>query len=291
MLLSSFAKLNLYLRVLNKRRDGYHSISTLFERISLCDKIFLKSRRDKLIKITCSHPDVPLGAANLCYQSARLLQRRFGLSQGVEIKIIKRIPVGAGLGGGSSNAANVLMGLNQLWKLHLSQRKLGELAKEIGSDVAFFIFQLPFAQGSGRGEKIKPLKDLEKLKLWHLLAVPKTKVPTPFIYKKWDSLAKKGGLTTAVSSVKITTLALVKKDLSLLGGTLFNSLQQATVRFYPEVGKLQEALRDLGAKAVLMSGSGPAVFALCASQKEALSLSRKLKAFTPSSRIFVVSTA
>ena len=112
--LDSYAKLNLYLEVLGRREDNYHNINTLFERISLSDKITLKPRRDNKIKIICSNPDVPEDDTNLCYRSVRLLQDSFGIERGLDIKIIKRIPVSAGLGGGSGNAAAVLVGLGIL---------------------------------------------------------------------------------------------------------------------------------------------------------------------------------
>jgi len=122
--LNSYAKLNLYLKVLNIRSDNYHNIKTLFERIDLSDRIILKPRQDKLIKIICSHPDVPQDDSNLAYRSAKLLQEGLKINRGVEIKIIKRIPVGSGMAGGSSNAATVFLGLNKIWQLKLSREKL-----------------------------------------------------------------------------------------------------------------------------------------------------------------------
>src|SRR4030042_869033 len=121
--LDSYAKLNLYLAVRNIRQDNYHNIKTVFERIDLCDRIILKPRRDNKIKIICNHPLVPKDNSNLCYRSARLLQDYSGIKSGLDIEIIKRIPVASGLGGGSSNASSVLLGLNKLWKLNLPREK------------------------------------------------------------------------------------------------------------------------------------------------------------------------
>jgi 4-diphosphocytidyl-2-C-methyl-D-erythritol kinase len=161
--------------------------------------------------------------------------------------------------------------------------------------VPFFLSGLAFAEGRGRGEKIRPLKGIKKLKLWHVLVVPKLAVSTPFIYQRWDSLAvegkEKAGLTIPVSRVNIITLALVKKDLVLLGRALCNSLQEVTVKFYPEVSRVTKALVDLGAQTVLMSGSGPAVFTLCTSQREALFLRRELDKQGHSWRVFLAQTA
>ncbi|MFH0912989.1 MAG: 4-(cytidine 5'-diphospho)-2-C-methyl-D-erythritol kinase, partial [Candidatus Omnitrophota bacterium] len=277
MVLHSYAKLNLYLELLRKRHDGYHDIRTIFERIDLSDKIILKARSDKKIKLTCSSTRVPAGRSNLAYRSAKLLQDTFHIHQGVGIKIIKRIPVAAGLGGGSSNAASVLMGLNNLWGLHLDKNKLVRLAKRIGSDVPFFIYNCQFAQGSGRGDRIKPLKTFSGLRLWHILVVPRLEVSTPMIYKKWDGLSRTFKLTRQGEGVKIMTLALRKNNLPLLGEALFNSLEQVTAKLYPEILRIKEKLSQIGLKSILMSGSGPAIFSVVSSGKEALSLYRQLK--------------
>ncbi|MDP2905080.1 MAG: 4-(cytidine 5'-diphospho)-2-C-methyl-D-erythritol kinase, partial [Candidatus Omnitrophota bacterium] len=162
VVIKSYAKLNLYLAVLNKRKDNYHNIETLFERIDLHDTIALKKLPGKAIKIVCDHPAVPADTSNLCYKSAKLLQKSLGVNYGVEIKITKRIPVAAGLGGGSSNAAYTLIGLNKLWRLGLSKDKLARLGRLIGADVPFFIMNTPFAIATGRGDKIKPLARINK---------------------------------------------------------------------------------------------------------------------------------
>lgn len=277
--LNSYAKLNLYLAVLDKRKDNYHNIETIFERIGLCDKIIFSSRPDKKIKIACDLPGVPLNSSNLAYKAARLLQNSLKLDKGVDIKIIKRIPVGSGLGGGSSNAATVLTGLNKLWGLNLSRHKLVTYAKKIGADVSFFIYDTPFAQGLGRGDKIKQLNSLKRRRFWHILVVPAIKVSTPLIYKKWDRhFPHKGaGLTMPAYNVNILPLALRKNNFSLLSKTLFNGLEQITVRIYPEIKRIKEKLAQFGLKSILMSGSGPAVFGFVSSRKEARVLANKLK--------------
>lgn len=280
--LNSYAKLNLYLEVLNKRKDNYHNIKTVFERIDLADKIILKPRRDKKINITCNVASVPQDSSNLAWRSAKLLQDSFNVDKGADIKIIKRIPVGSGLGGGSSNAATVLIGLNKLWKLNLAQNKLLHLAGKLGCDVPFFISHSPFAQGEARGDKIKPLSALWSLRLWHILVVPKIGVSTASIYKRWDKCSgtikkERAGLTIAKYNVNILTLALRKNNLALIGDALFNSLEQVTARLYPQINAIKEKLMQLGVKSILMSGSGPAVFGIVSSRKEALSLRRQLE--------------
>jgi len=281
LILNSYAKLNLYLEVINKRPDHYHNIKTVFERIDLADRIILKSRPDKKINLICNFPFVPKDNLNLAFKSAKLLQDTFAVEEGVDIKIIKRIPVGSGLGGGSSNAANVLLGLNKLWKLNLAPKKLVGLAKRIGSDVPFFIYGLPFALAELRGDKISPLKALNKVRLWHILVVPKIKVSTPTIYAKWDKYSskknKRAGLTRPKYDVKILNLALRKRDFPLLSETLFNSLEEITFKLYPRVRRIKETLKALGLKSILMSGSGPAIMGIVSSRKEASALREQLK--------------
>jgi len=212
MLLKSYAKLNLYLQILGLRPDGYHNIRTIFERISLCDKITLKNLPYPQIKISCNKSNVPSGSDNLVFKSVKLLQKKFGIKKGIYVRIVKHIPVGAGLGGGSGNAAAVLSALNSLWGINLSRRELARCAAGIGSDVAFFIHDCKFAAGSGRGEVIRPLKRLERLNLWHLLVVPRLHVSTPRVYKKWDLLkGAKATLTRPEYNVKILKSALRKK--------------------------------------------------------------------------------
>jgi len=280
LVIQSFAKVNLFLEVLNKRKDNFHNIDSLFERISLSDKIVLKNRQDNLIKISCSDPRVPLDETNLCFKAAKLLQDKFKIRKGLDIKIIKRIPVGAGLGGGSSNAASVLLALNKLWRLKLSKAKLAKLAAKIGSDVVFFVYDTAFARVRGRGEKIYVLNELNKVRLWHILVVPKIHVSTPLIYKKWDDFGcnkrQVAGLTKPISNVKILTSVLHKKDNISKPGFLFNSLEQVTLKLYPEVIHIKETLAGLGLKSALMSGSGPAVFAPLSSEKKAAALVKKV---------------
>jgi 4-diphosphocytidyl-2-C-methyl-D-erythritol kinase len=287
LILNSCAKLNLYLAVLNKRKDKYHNLSTLFERIDLSDTIILKSRRDSAIKIICADTQVPKDSSNLCYRSAQLLQQKYKCLKGIEIKILKRIPVGAGLGGGSSNAASTLVGLNKLWGLRLSRAELSRVAKKIGCDVPFFIADSSFAIGSERGDKIRPLPALKKVNLWHVLVVPRVHVSTPLIYGKWDEYS---GLTRKSRNVKMNNLAFLKKGLFKVERLLYNSLEEVTTKIYPEVSRVKRELANLGLKAILMSGSGPAVFGIASSRKEAVTVGRQLKKHV-SWRVFVARTS
>ena len=287
-ILHSYAKLNLYLNIIGKRKDGYHTLQTIFERIDLADTIVLTSNYTKKINFRCNKPTLPVGGANLAVQSARLLREACGVDQGVDIKLIKRIPVGAGLGGGSSNAAAVLLGLNRLWKLRLSKDKMLTFGRKIGSDVAFFLYNCSFAVGEGRGDRIKPLHLQQVRPLWQILAVPRIEVRTPRIYKEWDTANQKQslGLTIPKYNVNIVISALRNRDLGRLGQGLFNTLERITLDLYPQVGRVKRRLSDLGLKSILMSGSGPAVFGVVSSKKEAVSLSRQLARMHPKWQVF-----
>ena len=290
----SFAKLNLYLQVLNKRKDNFHNLSTLFARIDLADTIIFRKRKDDLIKIKCDSRQVPEDKANLCYCAAALLKQELKLSLGIEIELKKCIPVGAGLGGGSSNAANVLLGLNKFWNLNLPKTRLAKLGAKLGSDVPFFIHQTKFALGSQRGDKVKPLVSLGKLKLWFILVYPKIKVSTPLIYREFDlrlSTDKNfSQLTRPRCNVKILTSQLLKKGKAVDMCCLFNDLEAITSNLYPVVNQVKNALSGMGLDKVMMSGSGPAVFAICDSCVQAQSLRSKLCKQHKSWQVFVVST-
>ncbi|MFA6216504.1 MAG: 4-(cytidine 5'-diphospho)-2-C-methyl-D-erythritol kinase [Candidatus Omnitrophota bacterium] len=288
---SCYAKLNLFLEVIKKRPDNYHEIKTLFERIDLHDTLILSSLPGKRIEIKSNHPGIPKDSSNLAYKSAQFLQESLNINKGVMIKITKRIPVGAGMGGGSSDAAGVLLGLNHLWKLGLTRNKLVAIAKNIGSDVPFFMYDSPFALGSGRGEKIKPVHSLKATGLWHVLAVLPLHVSTPLIYKKWDQyFGRPLRLTIPKQNVTILCSLLKKKDVALIGKALFNSLEFVTVKVYPEVSLLKKRFAFLGLRPSLMSGSGPSVFALVPSQKEARIFSRQLKRENQFLRVAVTRT-
>jgi 4-diphosphocytidyl-2-C-methyl-D-erythritol kinase len=281
------AKLNLYLKVLRKRKDGYHAIQTLFERIDLHDTLWLQSLPEKRIILTTDSNELSSDVSNLVYRSALLLQEKLHINKGVKIKLAKRIPIGSGMGGGSSDAASTLVGLNKLWKLKLSPKELMSFASALGSDVAFFIQNEPFALGEGRGEKITPLTALRQAALWHVLAVPRINVSTRLVYQNWDALSE---LTRGQSGVTLLLSALKNSDAGLLSHSLYNSLESVTMQLYPQVARVKLCLARLGVEAILMSGSGATVFGIVSSRKDALKVCRQLKSAHPQWRIFAVKT-
>jgi len=275
------AKLNLVLDIMGKRPDGFHELRTIFERISLADQIILSRNKSSKITIHCAHPDVPRNTGNLAYKAAEMLSRDFSVPKGLDINIIKNIPVAAGLAGGSSNAAAVLSGLNRLWQLGLNNAQLVKYASGLGSDVTFFLYNTSYALGTGRGEQIKPLAI--KTKLWHVLVTPRVKMYTKEVFARL-----KLNLTNKKDNVNILLPFLRKGDLVRLAGALSNDLEPAILSLRPDFVCLKKKFIDAGALGVCFSGSGPSVFALCESQKHAFFVRAKFdRRYTQS---FVVST-
>ena len=275
------AKLNLVLDVLGKRPDGFHELRTIFERISLSDQVTLTRQKRDSVTIRCNHPHVPCGPGNLVYKAAMMLKQDLSIKKGVDINIIKNIPVAAGLAGGSSNGAAVLLGLNRLWQLGLSNAQLVKYAALLGSDVAFFLYDTPYALGTGRGEHIKPLGI--KTKLWHVLVTPRVKMLTRDVFG-----ALKLNLTNKKDNVNILLPFLRKGDLLPLAGALSNDLEPAILTLRPDFVGLKNKLLDAGAVGVCFSGSGPSVYGLAQSQKHALSIRARFD--RRYSQVFVVST-
>ena len=261
--LFSPAKINLYLRVLRQRPDGFHDIETLFQRISLKDEIILTPRSDGKIEIVCDCPEVPTDERNIAHKAARILQREFApQDRGVRIEIRKRIPVAAGLAGGSTNAATALMGLNRLWRLKLTVKQLAEVARRIGSDVPYFLYDAGLAVGTGRGDRIRPLKTGPECH--YVLVVPRVKLLAGRVYG-----GLKTKLTKKMGNVNILTYHLRKKDLESVGSLILNDLEPVVLRLCPRIARLKERLKALKAKGVMVSGSGPSVFGLMASEQDA----------------------
>lgn len=266
------AKLNLHLQVVGKLADNFHKIITVFERINLCDEITIQGAPDNKIHIKSNQKNLPLNKKNIVFQATELLREKYKIKSGVNIFIKKNIPVASGLGGGSSNAASILLGLNQLWKLNLGKKELIKCAQKLGADVAFFVTQERFAIGLNRGDKIIPIKT--KRKFFHVLVVPKITIYAKDIYQKFDKLSLK--LTKSQEDVKILSYILKNKDFELFKKSFFSDLEKVTLREYPIVNRIKKKLHELGLKYVAMSGKGPAVFGMVETRKEAGRICNKL---------------
>ena len=264
---TSCAKVNLGLRILRKRPDGFHDIQTILQTIDLQDKLRLSPTQHGNIQVRCQHPEVPSGAKNLAHRAARLIQREFNIRGGCQIEIIKKIPPAAGLGGGSSNAAAALIGLNELWKLHLSKKKLLELAARLGSDVPFFL-EGGTALAEGRGERLTSLRLVPDF--WLVLIKPEFSIDTSWAYGR-----VKIPLTSNSQYVKLKGL---KEILTLeqLSSFLDNDLEDAVGASYPSIGEMKEELLSKGAMGAAMSGSGSSVFGLVKTKKAAERLAKRV---------------
>jgi 4-diphosphocytidyl-2-C-methyl-D-erythritol kinase len=259
------AKLNLCLKIVGKLPDGYHLVDSLMVAVSLYDEIRIhRSKKRVGISLQCDHPEVPRGEKNIVFQAARLLLEANKIDEGVRIVIRKRIPIGSGLGGGSSDAAATLLGLDRLFRLNSSRKTLARLASRLGADVPFFVEGSP-ARARGKGDRLTAVNGFPTT--WFVILYPGFPVSTAWAYRRFDKLTK------GVTNTSITAY-LKKKDWM---GLLSNDLERATVARYPKLALLKERLLDEGAKGALMSGSGSSVFGVFPSAEAARSAYHRLR--------------
>jgi len=252
--LPSYAKVNLHLRVIGKREDGFHDIFTIFQTVTLHDTISFSSSEGR-IELECDDPDVPKGQENLIIRAADALRSRFDASSGARIRLEKRIPMGGGLGGGSSNAAATLIGLNRLWSLGASAEELADAGAFLGSDVPFFLTG-GSAIGIGRGTKIEAMPDIRAGYI--LIVTPEAHVSTAEAYARLGAER----LTNEQSNRILRVCRTGVNSSSFLQGALINDFEAAVFSQFPEIGRAKERLLDLGARQALMSGSGASVFGI-----------------------------
>jgi len=266
------AKVNLSLEVLGTRPDGFHDIRTVMQAVSVCDEMRFRSRDDGQVRLTCSEPGLPTDDRNLVLRAALTLQERLGVRVGVDVDLVKRIPVGGGLGGGSSDCAVTMLALRKLWGLDVDVHRLADIGGELGSDVPFF-FWGGTARCEGRGERIEPI---ECARTFHyVLVTPPCPVSTAAVYAVAGS-----GLTTGSHASENVGRAVKEGNVGLLGASLQNGLQDATLSLHPELRKLWRKLEDLragcNARGMLLSGSGSSVLMLCDGAGEAQRAARFL---------------
>jgi 4-diphosphocytidyl-2-C-methyl-D-erythritol kinase len=262
----SFAKINLALSVLGRRADGYHDIQTLFQTIDFCDE--LEFRPSSQLELRCENlPDVR-NEDNLVWKAARLLTSASAEKRGASILLKKRIPAGAGVGGGSSNAAAALLGLVRFWDLRIPDNTLSSIAESLGSDVPFFLTG-GTALGSGKGERISPLPDSPSR---HLVVIfPGIHVSTAEAYRSLNL-----GLTSSMEDLRIQPLiGQVQAGTSILTG-LFNDFEASILAAYPPIREAKRFLQELGATATLLSGSGSSIFGFFSDEESASAVSRSV---------------
>jgi len=258
--LNSPAKVNLFLRILRKRLDGYHDLVSLMCCLDLSDEIILDFAADRIF-VSCDYPGVPQNKTNLACQAAACflsnLKKKTGLSHpGIGIQIKKKIPPGAGLGGGSSNAATVLLGLNYFFKQPFSSNELIMQGLTIGADVPFFMGRQP-AIATGVGETLTTCLLQESLSL--LLIYPGFSVSTPRVYKKFNLRLTKSKKKANQSDFGMSDFG---KQYCGIKNLLVNDLEKVAFDLYPEIAEVKKALCDTGAKGALMAGSGSSVFGI-----------------------------
>lgn len=255
-------KINLYLDVIEKRPDGYHEIETIFHSIGLHDDIYLRKRTDRQITVHCEHPHVPCDPRNLAYRAAKMLLDDVPDLSGVDITILKRIPVAAGLGGGSADAAAVLCGMNTLFHLGLTRSNLMQLGVQLGADVPFCILG-GAALGRGIGEILTPLPAMDKP--WILLVNPGFEISTAWIYQRINL-----SLTPPQKNVTMLIRCLQNSEFFNIMRYLYNGLEVPVLSKYPAVAEIKTKLNKYpSSRGVLMSGSGATVFALMQNQAQA----------------------
>lgn len=264
------AKINLGLRVLRKRPDGFHDIETVFLRIPWVDVLSIEAAAG--LSLTCSDARLSTDERNLVMRAAQRLQRQHAPGQGARLHLEKRIPYGAGLGGGSSDAAAALRLLNELWSLGLTDNELARHALELGSDVPFFIGP-PCAYGTGRGERLEPLIDPETEEPFRpgfplVVAVPEEAVSTA------DAYAMITPNDTARPDLREVVLS---KDLERWRRELTNDFEGPVLAKYPAIGEIKAALQAAGAEYAAMSGSGSAVYGFFIEQDEASTAAEALR--------------
>lgn len=273
--LKSFAKINLGLEIIGKRADGYHNLKTIFQTIDLFDTIEIKENHTGTIHLDGDDPAVEWDRGNTIFKAFDMMYETFKLHQGFDVFVKKKIPGGSGLGGGSSNAAVILLFLNEYFRLNLPLKHLMEMGIKIGADVPFFLLG-GTVMAEGVGEKMTPLKNLEER--WISIVIPAIKVSTGLIFSHFNLTSKpiKSKIDTFITSKKLEVLE--------------NNLEETTFELFPEVRMIKKKMQTMGFKLVLMSGSGSAVYGVPGIGVNIPGVLAELKNDFPDSRVFVSRT-
>ena len=263
--LQAYAKINLGLDVLRKRPDGYHEVKMIMQSISLADTLELKKIPEGTIRLINGaerdNPEVPMDKTNLIYRAIDLIKQKYAISEGIEATLTKRIPVAAGMAGGSTDAAAALKGMNQLFALGLSEQELCELGVTLGADIPYCIMG-GTALSEGIGERLTPLPPMPEC--WILIAKPPICVSTGFVYGNL-----KANELTVHPDIDGMTEAIKHNDLQGITSRLGNVLETVTIPAHPEIAVIKDRRLDYGAMQALMSGSGPTVFGIFAEEEQA----------------------
>lgn len=250
------AKVNYLLDVIRRRTDGYHDLRMIMQRVNLCDEISIILQDKPDLNVTCGRQGVPDGPGNIAWKAARTMLDLAETGKGAAISITKKIPVAAGLGGGSSDAASVLMGMNELLGLHLSDEQLMQIGVKLGADVPFFIFKNT-ALAEGIGEQLRTMPTMPPA--WVVLINPGVHVSTAWVYRSLQLTNEK----------KLAKLPKFFDDVNSVCAIFSNDLEEVTIPAFPVIGEIKNKMLELGASGAMMSGSGPTVFGLFSDKDKA----------------------
>ncbi|MEI2993234.1 MAG: 4-(cytidine 5'-diphospho)-2-C-methyl-D-erythritol kinase [Blautia faecicola] len=279
MRLQAFAKINLGLDVLGKREDGYHEVRMIMQTIRMYDQLDMRKSVEPGIHLTTNKKYIPVDENNLVWRAAKLMMDTCGIMEGVSIHLHKVIPVAAGMAGGSSDAAATLVGMNRLFHCGLSKEKLMELGVQIGADVPYCVLR-GTALAEGIGEKLTVLPPMPDC--WILIGKPGISVSTKYVYTTLD-------LNTDTVHPDIDGMKKALEDGNLYGITerMGNVLQDVTIPAYPEVERIKEQMKTLGAVNAMMSGSGPTVFGIFDNEEKAQKACQKLRESGSCQQVFL----
>lgn len=275
----AYAKINLVLDVTGRLPNGYHEVSMVMQNVGIHDTLTFTKRRDEQIVLTTNDGQLPLGEDNLIYKAVLLLRELTGNKDGVTIHLEKRIPVAAGMAGGSTDAAATLLGVNELLGLGLQKKQLQKESVRIGADVPYCVLGKT-AHARGIGEKLTEIASPPQAYL--VVAKPDINVSTPVVYRALDSLP-----SYPHPDVEGMIQALEQKDLNALCEKLGNVLELVTAKEYPVIGQIEDVLLKEGAKAAMMSGSGPSVFGIFDTEGQAQTACKALEKAALAKQLFV----
>lgn len=277
--LKALGKINLGLDILGRRENGYHDVRMVMQTVYLYDRVILEKTREPGIEISTNLPYLPVNENNIAYKAAELLQREFGIREGIRISLEKHIPVAAGMAGGSSNAAAVLFGMNRMFDLGLSEEGLKERGVTLGADVPYCIMR-GTVLAEGIGEILTPLPPLPKC--YVLIAKPPLSASTKTVYEKIDREGIKSH-----PDIDGILAGLREGNLQQVAGSMGNVLEQVMLEEYPVLQKIKDVMLMSGALNAMMSGSGPTVFGIFTSRGRARAAAARLKRQTPVKQAYV----
>ena len=281
--LQAYAKVNLGLDVLRKREDGYHEVKMIMQNISLADTLVIRKSVEAGIRLQSNdgteNPDVPMDQSNLVYKAIQMIKDEFGITDGIEAILTKRIPVAAGMAGGSTDAAAALKGMNQLFSLGLSTQELCDRGVKLGADIPYCI-QGGTALSEGIGEVLTTLPKMPAC--WILIAKPPINVSTAFVYGnlKANELTEHPDIDGMIQAIEA-------QDLAGIAQRLGNVLETVTVPAYPVIAEIKQVMLDAGAMQSLMSGSGPTVFGIFAEEQKAQEAAEMIRTAGLAQQVYV----